>query len=126
MSSTQNVTADPSAAGFQAAAPGGRVRYRQSGSPVTYANVVEVRCGADEVVLAFGYGQPVRTASKQNGEESVATDLVVDPAQRIVMSPRAAKRLALSLGESLRRLEAQAEEARTRNGGGPSPAGSRG
>jgi hypothetical protein len=62
-----------------------------------YANVCNASCTREEVTMLFGTNQAWRPAQR---------DLTVQLSNRIVLSPFAAKRLALLLDATLKRYEA--------------------
>lgn len=91
--------------------PEGQQQYelRDPGNPTHYANFFTVTGGRDAALLAFGNmfgpGQVIQLESK------------------IVLSPRNAKRLALSLGQLIRRYEQEHGEIDISTGQQPPSAG---
>lgn len=69
-----------------------RIQLRDTGIPTQYGNFFTVTGGQDAILLTFG---------NQFGPE------VIQLESKIVLSPRNAKRLAISLGQVIRRYEEQ-------------------
>src|SRR5262245_23941261 len=90
--STETQNAPPAAR--NASAP--RVRWDDSRMQSSYANVVNVSSTREEMVLFFGINQ-----TWVQGEPEVRIDLT----QRIMLSPFAARRLHLLLGQVLGEYE---------------------
>ena len=74
-----------------------KVKWEDSSMKTSYANVCNVASTREEVTLLFGTNQAWRPAQR---------DLTVQLSNRIVLSPFAAKRLALLLDAALKRYEA--------------------
>ena len=79
-----------------------RIRVENRGAPLTYANMFGANASPDEVILDFGTNQPVPPAKPQDPPE-----IVFQIAQRVVMNLYSAKRLAITLGQLIRRHEDQ-------------------
>ncbi len=79
-----------------AAAEEVKVHWDDSKMQTAYANVCNASCTREEVTLLFGTNQAWRPAQR---------DLTVNLSHRIVLSPFAAKRLALLLDATLKRYE---------------------
>jgi hypothetical protein len=75
-----------------------KVRWDDSNMKSTYANVCNVAGTREEIVLLFGMNQAWHAGQKE---------VTVQLAERIVMSPFVAKRLALMLGNILKDYEAK-------------------
>jgi len=75
-----------------------KIVWDDSNMRSAYANVVNVAGGLEEIVLLFGINQ-----SWQAGQEEVKVKL----SDRIVLSPFAAKRLAVLLNNVLKNYESQ-------------------
>lgn len=75
-----------------------RVIWDDSNMRSSYANVANVAGGREEIVLLFGMNQ-----SWHSGQREIKVQL----ADRIVMSPYAAKRFALTLNKVLADYEAR-------------------
>jgi len=75
-----------------------RIRWDDSRMQSTYANVANVASTREEVVLLFGMNQVWHAAQKE-----VAVQLT----HRIIVSPFAAKRLQIMLGNVIREYEAR-------------------
>ena len=73
-----------------------KVHWDDSKMQTAYANVCNSSCTREEVTLLFGTNQAWRPAQR---------DLTVQLSNRIVLSPFAAKRLALLLEATLKRYE---------------------
>jgi hypothetical protein len=73
-----------------------KVHWDDSKMQTAYANVCNASCTREEVTLLFGTNQSWRPAQR---------DLTVQLTNRIVLSPFAAKRLALLLDATLKRYE---------------------
>jgi hypothetical protein len=73
-----------------------KVHWDDSKMQTNYANVCNASCTREEVTLLFGTNQAWRPAQR---------DLTVQLSNRIVLSPFAAKRLALLLDATLKRYE---------------------
>ena len=83
-----------------AAAPGTqeKIRWDDSNMRSVYANVCNVAGTREEIVILFGMNQAWRSDQKE---------LTVQLADRIVLSPYAAKRLAVLLDNVIRDYEAK-------------------
>ena len=81
----------------KAAAEEVKVHWDDSKMQTNYANVCNASCTREEVTLLFGTNQAWRPAQR---------DLTVQLSNRVVLSPFAAKRLALLLDATLKRYEA--------------------
>lgn len=68
----------------------------------SYANAFQVRYSQDDVLVSFGVS--LTDASPQPGVGGVIT---ADMLERLAMTPRTAKRLTLTLIQSLREYEAR-------------------
>lgn len=75
-----------------------KVRWDDSNMKSTYANVCNVAGTREEIVLLFGMNQAWHAGQKE---------VTVQLADRIVMSPFVAKRLALMLGNILKDYESK-------------------
>ena len=73
-----------------------KVHWDDSKMQTAYANVCNASCTREEVTLLFGTNQAWRPAQR---------DLTVNLSNRIVLSPFAAKRLALLLDATVKRYE---------------------
>jgi len=73
-----------------------QINIDDSDAPVTYSTLVRVGGSAEELVLDFA--GPLRPTSQNTA--------VMKVDQRIIMSPWAAKRLALALSQAIERYEA--------------------
>ncbi len=74
-----------------------KVHWDDSKMQTHYANVCNASCTREEVTLLFGTNQSWRPGQR---------DLTVQLSNRIVLSPFAAKRLALLLDATLKKYEA--------------------
>ncbi len=88
----------PQPAAPDAAAQQLRVRWDDSNMKSSYANVCNVASTREEVVLLFGINQAWNTAQRE---------IPVQLSDRIILSPHAAKRLSVLLGNVLREYEAR-------------------
>lgn len=77
-----------------------RLRIDESDLRTTYANAFRTNGTAEEVLLDFGLNQASPTDQSQ-------PEIVFKVGQRIVMNYYSAKRLALTLGQLIRRHEQQ-------------------
>ncbi len=77
-----------------------RLRIDESDIQTTYANAFRTNGTAEEVLLDFGLNQASPTDQSQ-------PEIVFKVGQRIVMNYYSAKRLALTLGQLIRRHEQQ-------------------
>jgi hypothetical protein len=75
-----------------------RVRWDDTNMKSSYANVCNVASTREEVVLLFGVNQAWNTAQRE---------IPVQLSDRIILSPHAAKRLSVLLGNVLREYEAR-------------------
>jgi hypothetical protein len=73
-----------------------KVHWDDTKMQTGYANVCNASCTREEVTLLFGTNQSWRPAQR---------DLTVQLSNRIVLSPFAAKRLAILLDATLKRYE---------------------
>lgn len=73
-----------------------KVHWDDSNMQAAYANVCNASCTREEFTLLFGTNQTWRPAQR---------DLTVQLSHRIMLSPFAAKRLALLLDATLKRYE---------------------
>lgn len=74
------------------------VRWDDSKVKRAYANECNVSTRREEFILSFGVNQGLRTEEQE---------IVIQLGQRIIMSPRVAKRLAVLLGNVLREYESR-------------------
>lgn len=92
-------TEDPEAKADPAKVPTGqRVRFDDTGITNAYANVCNVSSSREEVVLVFGMN---------NAWERDASEVQVKLNSRIILSPFAAKRLAMLLDNVIKQYEAR-------------------
>lgn len=82
----------------QAATAQPRIKWDDSGMRSSYANVANVSSTQEEVVLMFGINQSWNVAQRE---------VTVQLAERIILSPFAAKRLANILTNVMREYEAR-------------------
>ncbi len=75
-----------------------RVRWDDTNMKSSYANVCNVASTREEVVLLFGINQ-----AWHSGQREIPVQLT----DRIILSPHAAKRLSILLGNVLREYEAR-------------------
>ncbi|MBI2217483.1 MAG: DUF3467 domain-containing protein [Candidatus Rokubacteria bacterium] len=80
----------------ETAQTGPRIRWDDTGLKSSYANVCNVASTREEIVLLFGINQAWHA-----GQREISVQL----SDRIVMSPHAAKRLAILLENVLREYE---------------------
>ena len=80
----------------ETAAGGTRIHLNAAGLKSAYANVCDVKCTREEVYLNFGVTKPW----EQNPAE-----VEIELSNRLVMSPYAAKRLLLVLGQRIAEYE---------------------
>ena len=73
-----------------------KIKWNDEALRSSYANVVNVVGGREEISLLFGQSRTWKPAQK---------DVVVDLNQKMVLSPSSAKRLAFLLGGALRAYE---------------------
>ncbi len=90
---TTGITESPAAAGTQV-----KIRWDDSNMRNVYANVCNVAGTREEIVLLFGMNQAWHAGQKE---------LTVQLSDRIVLSPYAAKRLALLLNNVIRDYESK-------------------
>jgi hypothetical protein len=90
-----------------------QMRIDESRMNTTYANTIRTSTTQDEVVLDFGMNLPMPGPDNQMA-------LVFNVGSRVVMNWAGAKRLAISLGQVVRRYEEQNGEINVgqRAGGG--------
>lgn len=86
----------PAQANKQEAAEGTRIKWDDSGMRSSYANVCNVTSTREEVVMLFGMNQ-----AWNRGQKEVTIQLT----DRIVVSPYAAKRLAMLLDGVIKEYE---------------------
>ena len=89
---------DKSGNGGEAKTEGTRVRWDDSDMSTSYANVCNVSSTREEVTLLFGTNQSWHT-----GQEEV----VIKLSDRLIVSPYAAKRLSLLLGNIVEQYESR-------------------
>ena len=88
----------PAQANKQEAAEGTRIKWDDSGMRSSYANVCNVTSTREEVVMLFGMNQ-----AWNRGQKEVTIQLT----DRIVVSPYAAKRLAMLLDGVIKEYESR-------------------
>ncbi len=79
------------------------LRIDESRMHSAYANTIRTSTTADEVVLDFGLNLPTQS---QDGKPA----MVFNIGSRVIMNWQGAKRLAISLGQVVRKYEEQAGE----------------
>jgi hypothetical protein len=95
---TEGKPASTGKGGAEAAAPGVKVRWDDTGMKSSYANVCNVASTREEVVLLFGINQAWSSAQRE---------IPVQLTDRIILSPHAAKRLSVVLDNVLREYESR-------------------
>jgi len=80
-----------------------RIRFDEQNLRTSYANNVRINATADEVLLDFGLLGPYSGPGQTPGQ----AEFVFTVGERIVMNFFQAKRLALALGQLIRRHEEQ-------------------
>lgn len=78
-----------------------KIKWDYTGMRSSYANVCNVSSTREEVVLLFGLNQAAQASEKGQVE------VTVQASDRIILSPYAAKRLALLLDGLVREYEAR-------------------
>lgn len=96
--STKEVPAGTAAPAAPKPAPGPAVKFDDTGITNAYANVCNVSSSREEVVLVFGMN---------NAWERDASEVRVKLNSRVILSPFAAKRLALLLDSVVKQYEAR-------------------
>lgn len=85
-----------------------RVRIDQSKMDTRYANAFRTSATAEEIMVDFGLNQVIQS---QQGEQSTANppagEIIFQINERIVFNYYTAKRLAITLGQIIRRYEDQ-------------------
>jgi hypothetical protein len=76
--------------------PQTQIRIDDAGAPTYYSTTAQIGATAEEIILNFSQG------IRPTGQANVAT-LKID--SRVILSPYAAKRLALALGQTVQRYE---------------------
>jgi len=97
--------ANPNAAGHPEGAPGAQevtVRLDERNLRSSYANAFRTNATAEEVILDFGLNL-VAPPQRQGGQPEIMLQI----GERIIMNYFQAKRLALTLGQVIRRHEEQ-------------------
>src|SRR5713226_9929847 len=94
---TKQSQAAAEAADTKGAPQGARIKWDDSAMKSSYANVCNVTSTREEVVMLFGINQAWNAGQKE---------VTVQLTDRIILSPLAAKRLAILLGNILREHEA--------------------
>lgn len=86
-----------------------RLRIDQRNMTTHYANAFRTGTTAEEIMLDFGLNQvtQVRDADQQGQADKPAGEILFDVTNRIVLNYFTAKRLAISLGQLIRRYEDQ-------------------
>ena len=86
-----------------------RLRIDQRNMTTHYANAFRTGTTAEEIMLDFGLNQvtQVRDADQQSQADKPAGEILFDVTNRIVLNYFTAKRLAISLGQLIRRYEDQ-------------------
>lgn len=82
-----------------------RLRIDQRDVKTTYANGFRTQFTAEEVIIDFGVNLVEQAATPQKGDNSI--NCVFSVGDRVVMNYYSAKRLAISLGQQIRRYEEQ-------------------
>ncbi len=85
--------------------PGQQIRLRmdERNLSTSYCNFFRTSATAEEILLDFGLNLGINPAQEQGG----TPDMIVQLNQRVVMNYFSAKRLALTLGQFIRRHEDQ-------------------
>jgi len=89
-------TKNPETAGSTAGAAGMKIKWDDSNMKSSYANVANVTSTREEVVMLFGINQ-----AWNRGQKEVTIQLT----DRIIISPYAAKRLSMLLGNVVKEYE---------------------
>ncbi len=89
-----------------------RLRIDQRNMTTHYANAFRTGTTAEEIMLDFGLNQvtqvtQARDAEQQGQADKPAGEILFDVTNRIVLNYFTAKRLAISLGQLIRRYEDQ-------------------
>jgi hypothetical protein len=95
---TEGQATTPTKPSNDAAAPGVKVRWDDTGMKSSYANVCNVASTREEVVLLFGINH-----AWHSGQREIPVQLT----DRIIMSPHTAKRLAALLDNVMREYESR-------------------
>ncbi len=66
----------------------------------SYANAFQMHSTPEEIFITFGINQTVPSQ-----EEGVSADMILQLSNRIIMNPYTAKRLAISISQSVREHE---------------------
>jgi hypothetical protein len=91
-------TKNPETAGSTAGAAGMKIKWDDSNMKSSYANVANVTSTREEVVMLFGINQ-----AWNRGQKEVTIQLT----DRIIISPYAAKRLSMLLGNVVKEYESR-------------------
>ncbi len=75
-----------------------QLRINEGQMKTTYANIIRTSTTADEVVMDFGMSMPMQGPDNKPA-------LMFDVGSRVVMNWRGAKRLAITLGQTIRQFE---------------------
>ena len=86
-----------------------RLRIDQRNMSTNYANAFRTGTTAEEIMLDFGLNQvtQARAADQQGQADQPAGEILFDVSNRIVLNYFTAKRLAITLGQLIRRYEDQ-------------------
>ena len=84
-----------------------RLRIDEREMSTSYANGFRTNSTAEEVLIDFGLNLTAPARKAEEGEPQVAGEMVFHVNDRIILNYYTAKRLALSLGQLVRRHEEQ-------------------
>ncbi len=84
-----------------------RLRIDQRNMSTTYANAFRTNATADEVILDLGLNQVIPAAPGPDGKPpaDVAAEMLFDINNRVILNYFTAKRLAITLGQIVRKHE---------------------
>ncbi len=97
----------PEAQAAQAAGQQVRLRIDQRNMATCYANAFRTNATADEVILDLGLNQVVPAQAGPDGKPAgdVAAEIMFDITNRVICNYFTAKRLAITLGQIVRKHE---------------------
>ena len=100
-----------------------RLRIDERNMSSSYANAFRANGTAEEVMLDFGLNMVNPTPQQAQGDEQPQAEIVFQINDRVILNYYSAKRLAITLGQIIRRHEEQfgvleMDVAKRRTGGG--------
>jgi hypothetical protein len=82
-----------------------RLRIDQRNLTAAYSNAFRTNATADEVIIDLGLNQIVPAGPGADGKSNVAAEMQFDITHRVILNYYTAKRLAITLGQIVRKHE---------------------